>query len=107
MVNVGIFYDQLEYFMAIWYSLWSFVIFFPIWNVCTKKNLATLIHASLRNCFWNSRRSRVVRVALSPLCVGQVCIYSLGKYQGTAGSIYELVASYPDIYRHTYILPKY
>jgi hypothetical protein len=24
--------------MAIWYSLWSFVIFFPIWNVWTKKN---------------------------------------------------------------------
>jgi hypothetical protein len=28
--------------MAIWYSLWSFVIFFPIWYVWTKKNLATL-----------------------------------------------------------------
>jgi hypothetical protein len=28
--------------MAVWYSLWSFVIFFPIWNVWTKKNLATL-----------------------------------------------------------------
>jgi hypothetical protein len=37
MVNVGLFYDHLEYFMAIrynlhmavWYSLWSFVIFSP------------------------------------------------------------------------------
>jgi hypothetical protein len=29
MVNVGIFYDHLEYFMAIWYSLWSFVICLP------------------------------------------------------------------------------
>jgi hypothetical protein len=32
--------------MAIWYSLWSFVIFFPIWNVWTKKNLATLLWAT-------------------------------------------------------------
>jgi hypothetical protein len=24
MVNVGIFYDHLEYFMAIWYNLWLF-----------------------------------------------------------------------------------
>jgi hypothetical protein len=24
MVNVGIFYDHLEYFMAIWYNLWPF-----------------------------------------------------------------------------------
>jgi hypothetical protein len=31
-------------FMAVWYYLWSFVIFFPIWNVWTKKNLATLPH---------------------------------------------------------------
>jgi hypothetical protein len=37
--------------MAIWYnlwpfgigSLWSFGIVFPIWNVWTKKNLATLL----------------------------------------------------------------
>jgi hypothetical protein len=42
MVNVGVFYDHLECFMAILYSLWSFVIFFPIWYVWTKKNLATL-----------------------------------------------------------------
>jgi hypothetical protein len=24
MVNVGIFHDHLEYFMAIWYNLWPF-----------------------------------------------------------------------------------
>jgi hypothetical protein len=24
MVTVGIFYDHLEYFMAIWYNSWSF-----------------------------------------------------------------------------------
>jgi hypothetical protein len=28
MDNVGIFYEHLEYFTAIWYSLWSFGIFF-------------------------------------------------------------------------------
>jgi hypothetical protein len=50
MSNVGIFYDRLEYFMAIWYNLWPFGIvcghllyFFQIWNVWTKKNLATLV----------------------------------------------------------------
>jgi hypothetical protein len=50
MENVGIFYDHLEYFTALWYnlwpfgigSLWSFSIFFPFWYVWTKKNLATL-----------------------------------------------------------------
>jgi hypothetical protein len=54
MVNVGIFYDPLEYFMAIWYnswpfvcSLWSFVIFFPIWYVWTKRNLATLVRGTV------------------------------------------------------------
>jgi hypothetical protein len=29
--------------MAVWYSLWSFDIFFPFWYVYTKKNLATLL----------------------------------------------------------------
>jgi hypothetical protein len=53
MENVGIFYDRLEHFTAIWcnlwlfgivwYSLWSFVVFFPFWYVWTKKNLATPI----------------------------------------------------------------
>jgi hypothetical protein len=28
--------------MTGWYSLWSFGIFFPLWYVWTKKNLATL-----------------------------------------------------------------
>jgi hypothetical protein len=56
MENVGIFYDHLEYFPSIWYNLWlfdmaghhlvyfsQFGIFFPIWYVWTKKNLATLL----------------------------------------------------------------
>jgi hypothetical protein len=49
MVNVGIFYDHLEYFMAISYNLRPFGIvcghllyFSPIRNVLTKKNLANL-----------------------------------------------------------------
>jgi hypothetical protein len=29
--------------MVIWYSLWSFGIFFPIWHVSPTKNLATLL----------------------------------------------------------------
>jgi hypothetical protein len=29
--------------MAVWYSLWSFGIFFPFWYVWTKENLATLL----------------------------------------------------------------
>jgi hypothetical protein len=28
--------------MAVWYSMWPFVIFFPIWSAWTKNNLATL-----------------------------------------------------------------
>jgi hypothetical protein len=32
--------------MAVLYSLWKFVIFFPIWNVWTRKNLATLLLSS-------------------------------------------------------------
>jgi hypothetical protein len=32
--------------MAVWYSLWSFVIFFPFWYVWIKKNLATLQQTS-------------------------------------------------------------
>jgi hypothetical protein len=54
MVNVstyvGIFYDHLEYVMAIGYNLWQFGIvcgdflyFFQIWYAWTKKNLATLL----------------------------------------------------------------
>jgi hypothetical protein len=52
MVTVGIFYDNLEYFMAIWYSLWSFGIFFPIWNVWRNKNLATLRGMASTKILW-------------------------------------------------------
>jgi hypothetical protein len=54
MENVGIFYGHLEYFTAIWCTLWSLVIscdnlvyFTPFWYIyCVKKNLATLSRAS-------------------------------------------------------------
>jgi Ca2+-dependent lipid-binding protein len=48
--NVGIFYAHLEYSMAIWYILWSFVvilfIFIPV-SIYYKKNLATLASISM------------------------------------------------------------
>jgi hypothetical protein len=47
MENVGLFYDHLEYLMAIWYNFWPFGIFFPFWYVWIKKNLATLFQESL------------------------------------------------------------
>jgi hypothetical protein len=37
-----IFCGHLVYFVAIWYILWSFGVFFPVLVYCTKKNLATL-----------------------------------------------------------------
>jgi hypothetical protein len=33
MENVGIFYDHLEYFKAIWYILWQCGIFFPVFGI--------------------------------------------------------------------------
>jgi hypothetical protein len=32
MENVGVFYDHLEYFTAIWYNLWPFVAFWYIFS---------------------------------------------------------------------------
>jgi hypothetical protein len=50
MENVGIFYDHLEYFTAIWYNLWPFgkvcrhlVYFFQFGMFGPKKNLAILV----------------------------------------------------------------
>jgi hypothetical protein len=40
------FYDHLAYFVAIWYILWLFGIFFLVLVYCTKKNLATLAGAA-------------------------------------------------------------
>jgi hypothetical protein len=33
MENVGVFYGHLEYFMAIWYTLWSFGHVVIIWYI--------------------------------------------------------------------------
>jgi hypothetical protein len=37
------FYGQMVNFMAIWYVLWSFVLFFTVLVCCTEKHLATLV----------------------------------------------------------------
>jgi hypothetical protein len=42
MENVVIFYDHWDYFSFIWYDLNPFGIFFALWYVWAKKNLATL-----------------------------------------------------------------
>jgi hypothetical protein len=34
--------------MAVWFSLWSFGIFFPFWYFWTKKSLATLLRLALK-----------------------------------------------------------
>jgi hypothetical protein len=43
--------------MAVWYSLWSFGIFFQFWYVWTKKNLATLLLVAswFFQCAYNRR----------------------------------------------------
>jgi hypothetical protein len=35
--SFGPFYDHLVYFVAIWYNLWTFGIFFPFWYVVPRK----------------------------------------------------------------------
>jgi hypothetical protein len=78
MDDVGIFYSQLVYFVAIRYILCEFGIFFPVLLCCTKENLATLLNRiklegfkietflsnflsfSIRNlfeCFFDGRKS--------------------------------------------------
>jgi hypothetical protein len=37
---------------AIWYILWLFGIFFPVWICCAKKNLASLVSASEYCSLW-------------------------------------------------------
>jgi hypothetical protein len=40
---LSIIYAKMVYFMAIWYILCSFGIFFPVLVCCAEKNLATLL----------------------------------------------------------------
>jgi hypothetical protein len=49
-MNIQIIHGHLAYFMAIWYSLWSFGIFFPVLVYLDRKNLATLVVGSLQSC---------------------------------------------------------
>jgi hypothetical protein len=46
----------LVYFMAIWYILWLFGIFFPVLVCWTNKNLATLLVVTVELIFLNKRR---------------------------------------------------
>jgi hypothetical protein len=49
--------------MAVWYSLWSFVIFFPIWYAWTKKNPATLVKTNVGILFrWKAFRRQTSRL---------------------------------------------
>jgi hypothetical protein len=64
MKNVCLFYDHLEKFVVVWYSLWSFGIFLPFWYVLTKKNLATLDVFQAMLLF--TRLARKVRPPKSP-----------------------------------------
>jgi hypothetical protein len=50
--------------MAVWNSLWSFVLFFPIWNVWNKKNLATLIKTRAGRCCPVVERSLAFYIAV-------------------------------------------
>jgi hypothetical protein len=34
-MTIGLFYGNWKYFIPIWYILWSFGIFFPVWVFCT------------------------------------------------------------------------
>jgi hypothetical protein len=47
----GIFYGHLVLSIAVWYSLWSFVTFFPIWYFWTKENMATLVELRTKTEF--------------------------------------------------------
>jgi hypothetical protein len=57
-----LFYGQIVYFMAIWYIMWSFGIFFPVWVYCTEKNLATLI--SMSTCLYQKLRGTVSLISI-------------------------------------------
>jgi hypothetical protein len=57
-----VFYGQMVYFMAIWYIMWSFGIFFPFWYIATEKNLATLPAAPMQMSYINFGHGGLPRV---------------------------------------------
>jgi hypothetical protein len=60
MEDTGTFYGHLVHFPVIWYILWSFSIFFPVLDYCTKKNLATLLGSTQHeNCGQLLRRPKM------------------------------------------------
>jgi hypothetical protein len=53
--------------MAVWYSLWSFCIFFPFWYFWTKKNLATLFSsAGEKKTSWKIENEQQLEIAKIP-----------------------------------------
>jgi hypothetical protein len=55
---IGVFYNHLVYFTTIWYILWCI---FPVLVCCTKKNLATLVHAGNSMSSFSPRCPSVLR----------------------------------------------
>jgi hypothetical protein len=49
LVPFGTFFSHFVHFVAIWYILWWFGTFSPIWVCWTKKNLAILDKCILSN----------------------------------------------------------
>jgi hypothetical protein len=66
MENVGIFYDHLEYFTAIWYNLWPFsivcghLVYFSHFGVFGPRKMATLLPGC--NCIQLFTRNIVLSI---------------------------------------------
>jgi hypothetical protein len=78
--------------MAVWYILWSFGIYFPIWYVWTKKNLATLgksiseaNHACVTNRYLRGFDPKKIVNNTSEQCPlsEPICIVIVGDFKGT------------------------
>jgi hypothetical protein len=69
--NIVIFYDHLEYFMAIGHNVWQFgivcghlvYVILPFWYVRTKKNMSTI--GVMKLCKYNIKNVFVQRVKWS------------------------------------------
>jgi hypothetical protein len=66
--------------MAVWYSLWSFGIFFPFWYVCIKKNLATMYQTRQENKLCCTRRFGKLNKVSKPGGVAWWCRLCLEAY---------------------------
>jgi hypothetical protein len=79
MINVGILYDHLEYFMVIWYNLWPFGIvcgdllyFFPIWLDPEKSGNPVKVIGSRNKIFRFLSRPMHVNHFLSAKCTSLI-----------------------------------